>query len=123
MPHIYLVISDKKKKKITQERLLKFHHIDSNQSNKYGYYRYDEGLCQIIRDDIYCIHNKLIELLRNYSKQSKKLFFAKFLLLNRKNENDMFNLSLAKIDKCDFIKLEILDNNSYLQLNTIYQIS
>ncbi|STZ07853.1 Uncharacterised protein [Moraxella caprae] len=123
MSHIYLVISDDEIKKITQERFLKFHSIDSYQSDKYGYYRYDENLCQIIHDDIYCIHNQLIELLGNYSKQSKKLFFAKFLLLNKNNEDDMFNLSLAKIDKFDFIQLETLDNNSHLKLNTIYQIS
>lgn len=121
MSHIYLVISDDEIKKITQERFLKFQSIDSHQSDKYGYYRYDENLCQIIHDDIYCIHNQLIELLGNYSKQSKKLFFAKFLLINKSNEDDMFNLSLAKIDRFDFIQLETLYNNSYLKLNTIYQ--
>lgn len=121
MSHIYLVISDDEIKKITQERFLKFQSIDSHQSDKYGYYRYDENLCQIIHDDIYCIHNQLIELLGNYSKQSKKLFFAKFLLIDKSNEDDMFNLSLAKIDRFDFIQLETLYNNSYLKLNTIYQ--
>lgn len=112
-----------KLKRSPKKDFLKFHSIDSHQSDKYGYYRYDENLCQIIHDDIYCIHNQLIEFLSNYSKQSKKLFFARFLLLNKINEYDMFNLSLAKIDRLDFIQLGILDNNSHLKLNTLYKIS
>lgn len=122
MSHIYLIISDDDIFKITQERFLKFHHINDHQSKKYGYYRYDESLCQTIQDDVYCIHHQLIELLDNYSKQSKQLFFARFLLLHKNNEHDMFHFSLEKINKHDYFKLKILDNHSPLKLNTLYQM-
>ena len=95
MSHIYLIISDDDIFKITQERFLKFHHINDHQ---------------------------LIELLDNYSKQSKQLFFARFLLLHKNNEHDMFHFSLEKIDKHDYFKLKILDNHSPLKLNTLYQM-
>lgn len=123
MSHIYLIVSDNSIQAINKERFLKFNSIDNYLSGKYGYYRYDEGLCQIISIDYYCIHIQLAELLNIYTKQSKKLFFARFLLMNGDNEKDAFFYSLKQIEKNNFLKIDIIDNSMHLKLNTIYQIS
>lgn len=74
-------------------------------------------------DDCYCIHNQLAELLNVHAKQSKNLFFARFLLPNKSNESDMFYYSLKLIDRQDYLKVNAIDDKLCLRLNTIYQIS
>lgn len=123
MSHIYLIVSDNDIQGITKERFLKFHNIDNCQSDRCGYYRYDEGLCQATSNDQYCIYNQLVELLKNYTKQSKNLFFARFLLPDKSNEIDAFNHSLKAIDEQDYLQANIMDSQVCLRLNTVYQIS